>query len=71
METITLAKLNARAIKLYEKQATVDYWLTEFKPLELAKLWHEYCVYNEDGQAASYDDEVYDALDVIGYWNMV
>lgn len=72
----SLAKLNGIANSLYDQHLGGQIWLDTFSPLELAKLWYEYCVYStdENGKTVSpqaYDDEVYDALAVLGYWDMV
>lgn len=74
--TTTLAKLNAQALNLYDGGSTTEDWLSEFEALALAKLWHSYCTYREDEQGklvepAAYDDEVYNALDRLGYWDWV
>ena len=83
--TQSLTKLNAQAEKLYNLiansqvelvKSASNMFLEQFEPLQLAKLWHTYCVYSTDENGklvggASYDDEVYDALDLLGYWDMV
>lgn len=78
----TLAKLNARAQNVYNNLIenrvinSTPKMLAEFTPLELCKLWHEYCVYRTDQDGAliggaDYDDEVYDALAELGYFDYV
>lgn len=68
----SLAKLHAQALALYDKEATEADYRAEFTPLQLCKLWHEYCVLTpENTTGAPYDDEVYDALDTLGYFDYI
>lgn len=70
MNMKNLQTLIKEANSLYNKEASIEKWLETFQPIELAKLWHETCQItkvNPDG--AFYDDEVYNALNSIGYFN--
>lgn len=50
--------------------AVIAKWLEVFSPLELASLWLRTCIMTEKNPfGANYDDEVYEALNVLGYWN--
>lgn len=65
-----LTELIKQANSLYNKDASIKEWLDVFQPIELAKLWHETCVMTEvNPDGAFYDDEVYNALNSIGYFN--
>lgn len=70
----SLTTMNAIANRLYQEQSPNGF-LETFTPLELCKLWYEFCVLKQiDGElvgGANYDDEVYDALNAHGYWDMV
>lgn len=74
-----LQQLTDKANELYNKQTdelynlsmdeSIQEWINEFKPLELAKLWHETCVFTKANPfGAGYDDEVYEALNRLGYF---
>ena len=74
----SLAKLHARALDLYQVGAqegakiSFDTWAREFTLVELSRLWHEYCVLTpQNPLGAPYDDEVYEALGILGYWEYV
>lgn len=57
------------ANELYNNESPVSQWVETFKPLELAKLWHETCVITKDNPfGAGYDDEVYEVLNILGYF---
>lgn len=67
--------MHLTAQKLYESDAPMHKWLEAFTPLELAKLWYDLCVYQQgkNGQMIApqaYDDEVYEALNHLGYWDL-
>lgn len=67
----TLEELKTKANELYDKlqYGTVEQWKAEFTPLELAKLWHETCQFTKANPfGAGYDDEVYEALNSLGYF---
>lgn len=60
---------------LYTGEASDETYARVFTKDELIALWEDYCIYKvgEDGKTidptASYDDEVYNALDRHGYWD--
>lgn len=59
---------------LYIGKASDETFARVFTPIELEQLWLKKCVFrvDEDGNlqsTASYDDEVYNALDRYGYWD--
>lgn len=63
------------AQKLYDGEAPTYKWLEAFTPMELVKLWYDLCIYRpaKDGKLIgpeAYDDEVYNALDYLGYWDI-
>lgn len=65
----TLEELKKLANNLYEIGAKVEVWLQTFEPVELAKLWHETCQITKSNPfGAGYDDEVYNALNSLGYF---
>ena len=64
-----LKQLIATANKLYDKRVSVEEWIEAFEALELAKLWHKTCQFTKDNPfGAGYDDEVYEALNKLGYF---
>lgn len=64
-----LKQLIDKANSLYDKRVSVEKWVEAFEPLELAKLWHETCQFTKDNPfGAGYDDEVYEALNKLGYF---
>ena len=60
---------------LYVGKASDETYKEVFTRDELVELWDNHCAYRQDenGQLiepdASYDDEVYNALDRLGYWD--
>ena len=59
---------------LYIGEASDETFKQVFSKDELIELWDNHCVYklDDDGKVvdgASYDDEVYNALDRHGYWD--
>ena len=70
----TLEQVKTKADQLYRRQVSTQEWLDTFTPLQLAKLWHTSCVYRQDQDQLispeAYDDEVYDALNILGYWDI-
>lgn len=68
---------NDIANALYIGNASDDTYATVFTKDELVELWEKYCIYtvDENGNTvdptASYDDEVYNALDRYGYWDNI
>lgn len=60
---------------LYVGEASDEIFKDTFTKQELIDLWHDHCTYHRDEQGniidpdASYDDEVYNALDRYGYWD--
>lgn len=62
------------ATALYIGEASDATYFEVFTKQELVELWEGYCVYRVvDGDTvpptASYDDEVFNALDRHGYWD--
>ena len=68
-------KLHEVAEALYSAEATDEVFKNTFTKVELVALWEGHCVYRQDEQGkliggdAPYDDEVYGALDRLGYWD--
>jgi type I site-specific restriction-modification system R (restriction) subunit len=65
---------NQIADALYIGDASDETFKQVFTKTELIDLWENYCVYKHDDNGklidpASYDDEVYNALDRYGYWD--
>lgn len=60
---------------LYIGQASDETYHKVFTKDELVELWDNHCIYRVDDNgatippSASYDDEVYNALDRHGYWD--
>jgi len=60
---------------LYIGQASDETYHKVFSKVELIDLWEGHCIYKTDDNgkliepSASYDDEVYNALDRHGYWD--
>lgn len=59
---------------LYIGEASDETYAQVFTKEELVELWESHCIYRvQDGKTippvASYDDEVYNALDRYGYWD--
>lgn len=72
----TLAQLNIEANKLYDLERSAQYYANHFSNEELLELWSNYCVfkYNSDGKISypeAYDDEIFDALEIKGYWKLI
>ena len=60
-----------KANKLYEAEAGTDEWLKNFALRELAILWEFTCTMTENSYGASYDDEVFEALNTLNYFKDV
>jgi hypothetical protein len=58
-----------KAQKLYDDRANTAEWVEAFELRELAILWEFTCTMTpENPFGASYDDEVFDALDQLSYF---
>ena len=70
----TIEQVKNKANQLYRQEVPTEVWISTFTPLQLAKLWHTSCIYRQDKDQLispeAYDDEVYDALDLLGYWDI-
>lgn len=67
-----LEKLEARANILYDREESTETWIANFTPRELVHLWYYYCTYTPFNDTPSaFDDEVYNALYRIGYWEFL
>lgn len=69
-----MASNHAIAEALYRGEASDETYARVFTKNELVELWENHCIYRvDDGKTiaptASYDDEVYNALDRHGYWD--
>lgn len=71
---MTMTSNHQIAEALYIGEASNETYARVFTKQELVELWEKYCIYQTvDGKlvppSASYDDEVYNALDRHGYWD--
>lgn len=64
-----LLELDEFAYQLYKKEADAEAFVDNFTLEELVTLWYLKCLYTETNDGSSYDDEVYDALYRLGYWD--
>jgi hypothetical protein len=72
MDRYPLAFIHARALRLHDAKATARIFTEEFTLIELIHLWFDYCMINSDNpDGQCYDDEIYDALEMKGYFNYV
>lgn len=70
------AQLHLEALQLYEMQRSAQYFANHFTRAELLDLWNNRCTYKYDRHGKlqdpeAYDDEVYDALAITGYWDAI
>ena len=66
-----LLKLDALAHQLYEKDADAGAFVDNFTLEELVTLWYLKCTYTQTNSGSAYDDEVYDALYRLGFWDYI
>ena len=70
----SITKLHNIALEIYNSR-TSRRFSEDFTKDELITLWTEYCIFTKDKEGnfippkTPYDDEVYDALDKLGYWD--
>ncbi len=71
MNMKTIKELRTVADNLYDSGLdSQSHWLEAFTPVELAKLWHETCqITKANPFGACYDDEVFNALNSLGYYD--
>lgn len=66
----SLKELIQVANHLYNADASREEWLQKLQPVELAKLWNETCQITKSNPfGASYDDEIYNALSTLNYFD--
>lgn len=66
-----LLELDEFAHQLYEKDADAGAFVDNFTLEELVTLWYLKCTYTQTNSGSAYDDEVYDALYRLGYWDYI
>lgn len=73
---MTTEQLTVKANRLYADNATSREFARTFTMKELVQLWYYACVYTYDSRGhltepEAFDDEVYNALNMLGYWKFV